>query len=579
MPIFAAMAANLQDKPNDMSAAAAQALVKQVVEIANLSPTLAREITNFQDAHGTLIIGNPTEEHTGDFGEGSPPTIELPTIGDFQPGTTGLTFSSSSQPESAVISQAGQLVGTLAHELGHYMDAGLPEADKLSYTVDINQGLKTGLNLLSEGKATANAVKVAQEAADAPGSTAADRTMVPLGGSTAKELTLLQQNLDPLTPAALGNFASAFSNVITSAPGNPDYMRYYLDGFGAGVKDPSLYVDGSGTSSVTQEKIVAAADGSLQDLDLFRTGVNGSPSETVYNLPESTRFDYGAAKQLIDSDKESAAGASELTTYYASAANYSSLDWSGSNGTGTITGVAMAGADVTAKLDPSLLQGAISGFAPGDTIDLAGVGGVTAVSLQNDTLAVQESGQTIALKLDPAQSYAGDLLSFASDGNGGVDIAAEASPTQSMVSAVDTTKSPPASATAAPPTAPASGPSAEYADITPASLNIPASAPSQFVSQFVQGSGGNDAGAASVPGSGVNSALATALNIDSAAAGLFPGGYGTDAGNWSMTDDVSANGAGMVGGSGPSHLGVAWQAAQGVGHAGLTSHPMAATAA
>ena len=573
MPFFTHLLTSLQDKPNSMSAADAKALVEQVVRIANFSPTLASEIVKFQDTAGsTLNVGSSgagNNEHTGDFVGGPPPTINLPIISDFAPNGVGATFASTSTPQQAPLSQAGQFVGDLAHELGHYMDAEQSKAGALSRMVDIDQGFAAGISLLSEGKATANAVKVAQEVASAPGSTAADHTKIPLGSVNAAEMALLKQNPDPLAPAALGNFATYFSGLDTSTSGSPNYVQFYLKGYG-GAKDPSLSLNGTDTSTVTQEQVTAAPDGTLKSLLLTRTGANGSPAKTLYDFPGLQRVDYDAANQAIDSDKENADGSSQLTTYFSSNSNYSSLFWTKPNGTGAISSVSMAGTGAVATLDPAALNGAIFGFAPTDTLDLTGIGAATTAILgAGDVLAVQDGSRTVSLKLNPAQSFADTAFSVTSDGKGGTDVTAAPASAAQMLSVVDTTSGQPMSAAAQAYAGPVSGLQEQYVNITPDSLSLAVSTPNWFI----HSGGGNDALSAS---SGTN------VLDGGAGSNFLAGGSGTDtffvddrgakADAWSTVSNFHAGDAATVWGVGPG-AGLTWVDGQGAaGHTGLTLH-------
>jgi hypothetical protein len=74
----------------------------------------------------------------------------------------------------------------------------------------------------------------------------------------------------------------------------------------------------------------------------------------------------------------------------------------------------------------------ISGFAPGDTIDLANVnyisggvgvtGGIAVLSPTQNVLNVTEGGKSYALSLDPNQSFSGETFSLSPDENGGTDV-------------------------------------------------------------------------------------------------------------------------------------------------------------
>jgi autotransporter passenger strand-loop-strand repeat protein len=67
----------------------------------------------------------------------------------------------------------------------------------------------------------------------------------------------------------------------------------------------------------------------------------------------------------------------------------------------------------------------ISGFAPGDTIDLSGVSfasGGAIGSTSGNLLQVVENGNTYDLQLDPLRNFSGDSFRLSSDGGGGTDV-------------------------------------------------------------------------------------------------------------------------------------------------------------
>ncbi|PWT84366.1 MAG: hypothetical protein C5B56_15750 [Proteobacteria bacterium] len=98
-------------------------------------------------------------------------------------------------------------------------------------------------------------------------------------------------------------------------------------------------------------------------------------------------------------------------------------------GGGAIT---FAGVGATLKIDGSSMPtNVLSGFVPGDTIDLTSVpfvsGGTT--KLQRflnvpNQLLIGENGSSYALQLDPAQNFSGISFLLSSDGSGGVDVTA-----------------------------------------------------------------------------------------------------------------------------------------------------------
>ena len=74
-------------------------------------------------------------------------------------------------------------------------------------------------------------------------------------------------------------------------------------------------------------------------------------------------------------------------------------------------------------IDPAQVSGVISGFAAGDTIDLAGLA-ATSVSLgANNTLQVTEAnGTLLSIQFDGKTSFSGGLLESGPDGNGGTNV-------------------------------------------------------------------------------------------------------------------------------------------------------------
>lgn len=70
----------------------------------------------------------------------------------------------------------------------------------------------------------------------------------------------------------------------------------------------------------------------------------------------------------------------------------------------------------------SMPTATISGFSIGQTIDLRGLAfgaASSAVLTGGNVLQISEGGQSVALQLDPAQSYAGHGFALANDGHGG----------------------------------------------------------------------------------------------------------------------------------------------------------------
>jgi hypothetical protein len=101
----------------------------------------------------------------------------------------------------------------------------------------------------------------------------------------------------------------------------------------------------------------------------------------------------------------------------------------------SVAGSTAAGATIefngTANLlklyDPDQAAATISGFLPGDTIDLAGIGTADGASLDgNNVLTVSAgTGTSVTLNLDPTQNFNGDRFLLASDDSGGTLITVE----------------------------------------------------------------------------------------------------------------------------------------------------------
>jgi autotransporter passenger strand-loop-strand repeat protein len=109
----------------------------------------------------------------------------------------------------------------------------------------------------------------------------------------------------------------------------------------------------------------------------------------------------------------------------------------GGSAAGAIT---FAGSGGVLKIDGTTMPtNAISGFAPGDTFDLAGVayssaGNVTVKA--GNVLQIVEGGVTYNLQLDPSQNYSEDSFALSSDGSYGTKV------TMTVPSGADTTEAP-----------------------------------------------------------------------------------------------------------------------------------------
>jgi autotransporter passenger strand-loop-strand repeat protein len=110
---------------------------------------------------------------------------------------------------------------------------------------------------------------------------------------------------------------------------------------------------------------------------------------------------------------------------------------SGGSAAGVIT---FAGSGGVLKIDGTTMPtNAISGFAPGDTLDLAGVTYSSAgtVTLKaGNALQIVEGGVTYKLQLDSSQNYSEDSFALSSDGSGGTKV------TMTVPSGAETTETP-----------------------------------------------------------------------------------------------------------------------------------------
>lgn len=96
----------------------------------------------------------------------------------------------------------------------------------------------------------------------------------------------------------------------------------------------------------------------------------------------------------------------------------------GAASTGVTQDFTFLGSTGTLKIDnPASFQGTVSGFVPGDTIDLVGIGLATSATLgANNVLTVKGSGGVASLQLDSTQSFSGDSFNYSQDGSGGTAI-------------------------------------------------------------------------------------------------------------------------------------------------------------
>lgn len=167
---------------------------------------------------------------------------------------------------------------------------------------------------------------------------------------------------------------------------------------------------GSLTGTVTDNGVFASTH---SDVFVFNTAISGSGA-----------FDQAGTGTTVLSQTSSYSGG---TTLHAGTLELAAVD---AAGTGAITfedGAQTLKID-KAALDHGHLDNTIDGFGVGDTIDLAGIGKASQVTLSADNVLTITGGNsgTITLQLD-AHAYASGLnFQLSSDGNGGTKITAVA---------------------------------------------------------------------------------------------------------------------------------------------------------
>ncbi len=192
--------------------------------------------------------------------------------------------------------------------MGHFEDSNLvTDLAKLNKTVGINEGFFLGIKLLSEGKATANAIKVAIEVAKSGGGVANEVYIPLVGPVTAKDREVLQANPDPNSITAVGNYATLYSGL-----GNPTYATDYLANY-SGTKDKNL-----GLGTLIQAKITEGADQKLSLFDLKFANDSGAAvysADIVYDYTTMTRYNVDAKENQLCSEHYNGDGTSQLTNF------------------------------------------------------------------------------------------------------------------------------------------------------------------------------------------------------------------------------------------------------------------------
>jgi autotransporter passenger strand-loop-strand repeat protein len=227
--------------------------------------------------------------------------------------------------------------------------------------------------------------------------------------------TVMAGTIDTGTVIASGDLMSVQADAIESssmiAPGGAEEV-YGNDN--SGIVEGTMVVYGGGTAVGTTiqsggfEYVYSA--GTANDTAIAGGGVLelGGPTEIDSNGGEDALTDLpvGNSSVLV-----SDGGLAEIAA---------------SNASGFI---AFAGVGATLRIDGTtpgdMPSAVISGFMPGNTVDLAGVGFDITGSIKltsSNVLAVTENGTTYDFQLDPSQNFAGWDFKLSSDGATGTDI-------------------------------------------------------------------------------------------------------------------------------------------------------------
>lgn len=271
------------------SRATAGAFVRQVSGLAALSPTLTNDISGLgADRRLKVTISKNGasfyESRKRQLTLALPPSPTYPSVTEeYRGGPNPVPVASGR------ISPAGIFVGNLAHEFGRMHDRNLPAALRLDRTDLKNEGVFAGMLLLSEGKATAHATKVAREVAF--NSRGEKATQIPLGPPTQARSDLLLKHISaPTSPSAVGDNASMFAGLIPSATGG-SYLSAYL-GMWHGARDPTI--DGRNFATVDSVKIAETPQGALRSFTIA-----GTDAAAHKNIATWTEKDGKATRSIV----------------------------------------------------------------------------------------------------------------------------------------------------------------------------------------------------------------------------------------------------------------------------------------
>lgn len=448
-----------------ITASQALSLIVDIENTAYLSSNFINEITTFEGTDkGTIIMSGSV--HSGSGMPGAiPANITLPLITDsfwsnsnsdfmkfdliggaLSPSVGEVWNKNLTEPYLKVL--ASEIVGVLAHELGHVADAtAAAEVGPLNPKVGVNQGFYAGILLLSEGKATANAVQVAEDITNNSANKVAYRSYVPLVNLPDTDgIALLTKYQDPTAVTSVSEYATTFSKLFA-----PTYLSLYLSDWSqvpGSVNDAALV--GSNidfTSGIVTE---ASDKKSLLTLSFNRTVASTRQIiNTIYNYQTMTRSDTDVtnvnSKILLDTEHANADGTSQLTNFanagvggYTLAVNASVtsfINGSLTYKTASVTGIQWA---INFSVSMSVANfGTISGGSSGGGVSLNAGGSVTNGSTADLTATI--TGPTA---ISFGSSNASQVSNFAIiTGNTGISTSGSGPLTVTNGSATDTTAS------------------------------------------------------------------------------------------------------------------------------------------
>ena len=220
----------------------------EIDNLVNLSPTMVSQLQSFANAGGKILL-NPTAGG-GTFSTGSILSGNQPVI-TVDPNAEGGVLMENPFNGGVLtpIDGAQNIVGLLAHELGHLEDSTSPSLtiSSLSNTA-ANENVYVADSLESEGKGAYNQFQVQSEIHSANTS---DLTLFSITGDPATDYGLEQmaQGAQPAS-ATIAAYAGVFSTVSPSTNTSVNYTQYYQNAWSSyGNVAPPLALRGSNATS------------------------------------------------------------------------------------------------------------------------------------------------------------------------------------------------------------------------------------------------------------------------------------------------------------------------------------------